>query len=205
MKKLEPIDAAPDAADRGTFIHHALDALLKLFPDVLPGDAARRLLDIGYARFEAELATPELRAFWWPQFERVDDAGGAVEQERERRGAIAETRSEIGGRLEWRSSGGPFLLTATADRIDRLRGGGLSIVDYKTGSLPRKSEWMDGYAPQLPLEAAIAEAGGFADVAAANIAALEYWRLSGRDPPGEIKTLADNGDLRGASTGRCRA
>jgi ATP-dependent helicase/nuclease subunit B len=70
------------------------------------------------------------------------------------------------------------------------------IVDYKTGTLPRDI-WVErGLAPQLPLEAAIAEAGGFADVPAAAIAAREYWRLSGLAIPGELKCIAEGADAR---------
>jgi ATP-dependent helicase/nuclease subunit B len=54
-----------------------------------------------------------------------------------------------------------------------------------------------GFSPQLSLEAAIAAAGGFSGVAAAPVAALEYWRLSGGDPAGEIIVPAkDEGSLR---------
>jgi ATP-dependent helicase/nuclease subunit B len=42
----------------------------------------------------------------------------------------------------------------------------------------------------LPLEAMIAEAGGFANIAAGAVARLEYWRLKGGDPAGEIKALS---------------
>ncbi len=45
-------------------------------------------------------------------------------------------------------------------------------------------------APQLPLEAAIAEAGGFPGVDAASVAELLYWRLSGGEPAGEEKPAA---------------
>ncbi len=40
----------------------------------------------------------------------------------------------------------------------------------------------------------IALAGGFADVPGGAVGALSYWRLSGGDPPGEIKSLED-GDI----------
>ena len=46
-----------------------------------------------------------------------------------------------------------------------------------------------GFAPQLPLEAMIAEAGGFEGIPAGTVARLEYWRLKGSDPAGEIRTL----------------
>src|SRR3546814_8357215 len=44
----------------------------------------------------------------------------------------------------------------SSDLIDRLPGGGYAIVDYKTGGTPSEKVVALGYAPQLPLEAAIA-------------------------------------------------
>jgi ATP-dependent helicase/nuclease subunit B len=194
LKSLDPIDAAPDAADRGTFIHRTLDDFLKRYPAALPGDAVEKLLRLGDEHFARDLDRPELRAFWWPRFERV--ARWFVETETERRRAMPEIKSEINGRMTLDAPFAPFLLTAKADRIDRQRDGALTIIDYKTGGLPRKSDWEFGYSPQLPLEAAIAEAGGFDGVLASPVAALQFWRLSGGDPPSEIKDLAENGELR---------
>jgi ATP-dependent helicase/nuclease subunit B len=190
LKRLEDIDAAPDAADRGTFIHHALDRFLRDCPGPLADDALALLLALGRADFFQTFDRPELKAFWWPRFERV--ARWFVRVETARRGAIAETRTEIGGRLTIAAPAGLFLLTAKADRIDRRRDGGVAIVDYKTGGLPQRNEWESGFAPQLPLEAAIAETGGFDGVPPVAVTALEYWRMSGNNPPGEIKALADD-------------
>ena len=43
---------------------------------------------------------------------------------------------------------------------------------------------LDGTAPQLPLEAAIAAAGGFEGIAAGTVVALRYIAATGGDPPG---------------------
>jgi ATP-dependent helicase/nuclease subunit B len=187
LKPLDAIDEAPDAAARGTFIHEALDQFLREHPAALPRDAVRRLLAIGTEKFARFTDRPELRAFWWPRFERV--ARWFVETEATRRATLAQIHSEIEGRLTVAAPYADFVLTAKADRIDRRRDGGLAIIDYKTGSLPRSLEWGLGYAPQLPLEAAMVEAGGFAGIAGA-VATLEFWRLSGGDPPGEVRSLA---------------
>ncbi|MCH9014038.1 MAG: PD-(D/E)XK nuclease family protein, partial [Proteobacteria bacterium] len=80
-------------------------------------------------------------------------------------------------------------LTAKADRIERRAGGGLVVIDYKTGVVPSDPEVERGMASQLPLEAAIARAGGFAELPAGTVARLEYWRVSGGEPPGERKPL----------------
>ncbi len=187
LRPLDPIDETPDAAARGSFIHAALEEFLKAHPHALPRDAERRLLAIGAAHFAPWQDRPGLRAFWWPRFERI--ARWLVRAEAERRQRLAQTWSEISGEMEFATPAGAFTLVAKADRIDRGLDGTLAILDYKTGSLPRASDWDLGYAPQLPLEAAMAERGAFAELDG-TVAALEFWRLSGGDPPGEIRPLA---------------
>ena len=46
-----------------------------------------------------------------------------------------------------------------------------------------------GFSPQLPLEAALAEAGGFDGLGPAVVAELAFWRLSGGEPAGEEKPV----------------
>jgi ATP-dependent helicase/nuclease subunit B len=99
---------------------------------------------------------------------------------------------KIAGKLDLVGPHGGFALVAKVDRLDRRRAGGLVLIDYKTGGVPLPKEVAQGFAPQLPLEAAIAEAGGFPGIAAAPIAALAYWRLSGGDPPGEAKAVGQD-------------
>jgi ATP-dependent helicase/nuclease subunit B len=195
LEAFEPIDADPGAAERGTFIHAALDKFVRAFPDALPADAERQLLAIGAAEFGAALDRPGVRAFWWPRFERI--ARWFVAHEGQRRGRLGEIHSEIKGRLILDGPAGPFELTAKADRLDRQGDGGLVLIDYKTGLVPSAKDVGQGFSPQLSLEAAIAAGGGFAGIAAAPVAALEYWRLTGGDPPGEVIALAkDGGGLR---------
>src|SRR5262249_54820957 len=79
--------------------------------------------------------------------------------------------------------------TATADRIERGHDGRLTIIDYKTGAVPNGRQVAFGFAPQLPLEAAIAAAGGFTGLADARVGALQFWRLTGADPAAKIKEL----------------
>jgi ATP-dependent helicase/nuclease subunit B len=190
LKALDPIDADPGAADRGLFIHAALDRFLREFPRELPEDAEERLLVIGRQCFGDALRHPSVHAFWWPRFERI--AGWVIEAERERRAVVAQSFGEIAGMMTLPSARGPFTLSGKADRIDRLTDGGLAILDYKTGVLPPQNEVESGYAPQLALEAAIAAVGGFPGVPAGPVAALVHWRLTGRNPPGEERRDAEN-------------
>ncbi len=187
LEALASIDADPGAAELGTLVHEALETFLKAHPTALPDDPEAALLAIGRRVFAPERVKPGVRAFWWPRFRRL--ARWFAEQERARRRGLARSYGEVTGALELGGPGGAFTLTATADRIDRLDAGALAILDYKTGSPPRDKEVELGFAPQLPLEAAIARAGGFKGLRRAEVARLEYWRVSGGEPPGQEMPL----------------
>jgi ATP-dependent helicase/nuclease subunit B len=64
-----------------------------------------------------------------------------------------------------------------ADRIDRLAGGGLAILDYKTGKAPAQKAVDAGFALQLGLLGLIARAGGFEGIQGEPMA-HEYWSLT---------------------------
>jgi ATP-dependent helicase/nuclease subunit B len=187
LKPLDELDADPGRAELGTIIHQTLDKFVRLFPGRLPEDAEKELLRIGGECFGSILSRPGAWAFWWPRFERI--ARWLVTADRARRSDIAESLSECEGRWTWPSRGGPFTITAKADRIDRLAGGGFLLIDYKTGAVPTVGTVEAGFAPQLPLEGAILREGGFSGFKGAPVA-LEYWRLSGGRPPGECCRLA---------------
>ena len=192
LEALDRIDAEPDARERGIFIHQALDAFVRLFPQALPGDAEARLLELGREKLGALLTRPGIWAFWWPRFESI--ARWFLAEEQQRRAGLAGIATEVKGAHVVGGPRGEFTLRATADRIER-RGGDLVIVDYKTGTVPRPAEVDRGLSPQLSLEAAIAEAGGFAGVPRGTVVALEYWRLSGLATAGEIKAVAKGDDV----------
>jgi ATP-dependent helicase/nuclease subunit B len=187
LTALDPIDAEPSAADRGIWIHRALERFVTEHPGELPADSVERLLAIGRRLFGPNFSRPALRAFWWPRFERI--ATWFIDQERRQRAGLAAIATEVRGSLSLPASFAAFELTATADRIDIGHDGRLAIIDYKTGSLPTDKMIETGFAPQLPLEAAIAMGNGFRDVKAASVTALAFWRLSGGDPPGLIKEI----------------
>ncbi|QPO11601.1 double-strand break repair protein AddB [Thalassospira sp. A40-3] len=181
LRKLDGIDEDPGAADYGNLIHDALDQFIARHPEHLPPDGEHELLIIGREVFEPLAARPGLWAFWWPRFERI--AKWFIQTEAARRDAVRKSYTEQSGTLDT-SSG--FQVYARADRIDQLRDGGIAIIDYKTGAPPSQGDVANGFAPQLPLEAAIAEKGGFGDVPAGPPASMAFWKLSGGDPAGEI-------------------
>ncbi|HEU0118484.1 MAG TPA: double-strand break repair protein AddB, partial [Alphaproteobacteria bacterium] len=187
LKKLEELDADVDASDRGTIIHAALEAFVKAYPEKLPLNAHEELLKEGRKVFEAYQGHPEVKAFWWPRFERA--AEWFLEQEAERRNTVTKfVQSEAKGKMGL----GNFTLEGRADRVEQLRDGNLAIVDYKTGTLPSGKSVKAGYEPQLPLLALIAEEGGFKDIAAAKVESVAYWKLSGGREAGTETIIADD-------------
>src|SRR5262249_19039353 len=126
---------------------------------------------------------------WWPRFERI--VGWLVAEDQTHRSEVVESLSECRGSLTLTAPGGPFTLTAKADRIDRLAAGGFLLVDYKTGSLPPRRDVKAGFAPQPPLEGAILRDGSFGAVTGTP-AALQYWRLSGGVPAGRRWPIGDD-------------
>ncbi len=190
LRALEELDADPGRAELGTAVHRTLDEFVRRFPRGLPDNAEAELLQIGREEFGPLLSRPGAWAFWWPRFERI--AAWLVAEERAHRSEIAESVSECSGSWTFDARGGPFTITAKADRVDRLANGGLLLVDYKTGAVPKTKEVQAGFAPQLPLEGAILQHGGFGAIRG-SAAALEYWRLSGAEPAGQRCSI-DDGD-----------
>lgn len=189
LKALDELDAEPGAAERGNIIHQALEDFVTIHPQgALPDNAYDSLIEIGAKVFAPVMDRPGVRAFWWPRFKRVAEWFIATEQER--RGDFVAVHSEAEGQIVLGAPGGDFTLTAKADRIEQRRDGSLTVIDYKTGGIPARADIEAGFAPQLALEAAIVQAGGFTGIAAGSVGELSYWKLSGGDPPGEIKRVS---------------
>ena len=185
--KLNPkasIDAPPSFAERGHIIHDALDAFKAKYPTTLPENAYEELIKYGQEAFGRRMESPSVQAFWWPRFERM--ARWFVEYETARQGLAKTLKTEVPGKLKIETENGRFILTAVADRIDALMDDSLSIIDYKTGSVPSKKDVQSGLSPQLTLEALIALSGGFKGIDAKDVGLLEYWKLSGGRPAGKV-------------------
>src|SRR6185312_6444591 len=134
LKALDELDADPGRAELGIRVHEALAQFVRRHPRGLPLFPEAELIEIGRACFGPILSRPGVWAFWWPRFERI--ARWYIAEERVRAGDIVESSSERKGSLVLAAPGGPFTVTAIADRIDRLHSGELVLIDYKTGVLP---------------------------------------------------------------------
>jgi len=186
LEPLKPLGAEPDAAMRGSIVHEALHNFARDYPDTLPSDVYGALMVTADKLFDQLGGSARVEAFWRPHFQRFARRFAATEPAR--RASMVRTHTEVNGALDLPSG---FRLKARADRIDVAQDGGVVIFDYKTGRPPPQKHVDELHAPQLPLEAAIAEAGGFADIGDRMVRELRYIQTSGRDDGGEER-LAGN-------------
>lgn len=193
LEVLPPLGRQPDAALRGQIVHDALGRFAERFPDRLPQDIRAELIALAKAGLDELAAAPRVAAFWVPRFARF--AEWFADTERARRSGIRQTLAEVEGAMVLEGPAGPFTLKARADRID-IGEAGVVIADYKTGNVePLVAKAKQGRAPQLPLEAAIAAAGGFSGIDTREVAGLRYISASGGEPPGQDCSLPDAADL----------
>ena len=180
LMPLDPVDADPTAAWRGTAVHAILEAWWKedrCAPEALRPRAMTMLA-------EAEVH-PLLRALWQPRLrEAIDWIAAEVEamaaQGRQVLAAEGKGAIDIAG----------VRLSGRFDRIDRLPDG-IGVIDYKTGKPPSAAAVRNGFSLQLGLLGLIAERGGFEGVAG-RATAFEYWSLAKkRDAFGFIESPCD--------------
>lgn len=184
---LDPLGREPDASMRGQIAHAALGRFANRFPDRLPGNIVEELMRDAEAVVGRHALHPRVAAFWMPRLRRF--AEWFAQTEPTRRGDVEKVVAESSGAMVLAAPAGPFSLTARADRID-ISASRIAIYDYKTGAAPSSDAALEGRSPQLPLEAAIVAAGGFAAVPSQLPAVLSYVLVGGGEPPGEEKPLS---------------
>ena len=166
LAALDPIDADPSPAWRGTAVHAILEEWHQA------GASVGALVPIAEHALEKMSAHPLMRALWQP---RLIAALQWIETEQQ--DLLREGRQvaafERWGDITVRG----VKIKARADRIDRLPDGTLAIIDYKTGKPPSGKMVADGFALQLGLIGLIAAEGGVAGVSGMP-RAFEYWSLS---------------------------
>jgi ATP-dependent helicase/nuclease subunit B len=164
---LDPIDADPSAAWRGSAVHGALEAWMKE-DDCEPS----RLRPRAEALLRDAAAHPLMRALWQPRLLEAIDWIAA-----EMASNLAAGRRPVAAEAQGTCRIEGVKLYGEADRIDRLADGSLAIVDYKTGTPPGPRAVAEGYSMQLGLLGLIAERGGFDGIEGVP-SCFEYWSLA---------------------------
>lgn len=175
LSVLEPVDADPGPAWRGTAAHGLLQRWIEQGArdaECLKAMAREMLADAK--------AHPLMRALWQP---RLLAALDWVAEEVARQ--AGEGRTILFGEKRGEILRQGITLHGKPDRVDRLPDGAVGIVDYKSGGTATARQVKAGYSLQLGLLGFIAREGGFARqgvVPGTEVAAFEYWKLAkGKD------------------------
>ncbi|HEV7253957.1 MAG TPA: double-strand break repair protein AddB [Mesorhizobium sp.] len=181
LEPIEPLIREPGPAERGTLFHRIMDRWTAEGGDAHAADARGKLLAIGQTCFDEADLPDDVRALWWPRFERMTDE--VISWERGRAPGVAKRFSEVSARkIEIGDTG--TTLRGRADRIDVLADGRADILDFKTGSNPTKAQAHSLLAPQMALEGALLRRGAFEEIGAAEPADLLFVRLK---PDGTVE------------------
>ncbi len=166
LRALDPLDAEPGPAWKGTAIHAVLDAWHKA------GDLPGRLPAIAEAELDRMSSHPLMRSLWRPRLLKALEWVDAEIARLRTEGRVV-LDSEAQGSIVYKG----LRLHGRADRIDSLPGGTLAIVDYKTGQPPSNRMVEEGFSLQLGLIGLIARHGGF-EKANGEPERFEYWSLA---------------------------
>ena len=167
LMSLDPIDADPSAAWRGTAVHDVLQRWHEA-----GGEDPARLRTLAEDMLADARTHPLVRALWSPRLiEAIDWVAAELARNRAAGRRVAAVEQSGSATIAG------IALTGRFDRVDRLADGALAIVDYKTGKAPALKAVAAGFSLQLGLLGLIAERGGFGDLGD-RAGAFEYWSLA---------------------------
>jgi ATP-dependent helicase/nuclease subunit B len=189
LRKLAPLEESADAADYGSIVHKGLHRFFVRNGSSWPARAVAELVADMDAELSAAGMRPSLACWWRPRLHRIAAWVAETEVKRRERGAPLLLRSELEGAWEFAAPAGAFMLHGRADRIDRRADGRFAIFDYKTGTPPTGAQVEAGLAPQLLLEGAMLQAGGFGAELQGEPGELTYWHIPGGFEPGKAMPL----------------
>ncbi|MBR5154665.1 MAG: PD-(D/E)XK nuclease family protein [Alphaproteobacteria bacterium] len=172
---LDNLDEKPDQRDYGSLIHEIIEEFNTKYDGPLPLNALDVLVEIGKRKFDEKNLDNDIRAFWFPKF--LSTAKWIIQKELDYRDGVKKIHNEVSGEISYNIQNGDFVFTAKADRIDELKNNDINIFDYKTGSIPTKSQVKSGHAMQLLLEGIIARKKAYPLGLNSQLSNLIYWKL----------------------------
>ena len=198
LRKLDPVQAQPDARMRGMTLHKIVELYVRGQPDdeALPA-GIERLMGIAEQVLAEDIPFPSAQRLWLARLRRIADIFVAGEAERRRLGApvIVEEKGSVS--LE----NTVFVLTAKPDRIDMCDDGTVHIYDYKSGQIPTEKQ-IAHYDKQLLLEAAMAARGAFTQIGPRDTSGMTYIGLGSDAKVQEVNETLETVEQAWAKLGK---
>lgn len=195
LREWEAVDAPASASHRGTWLHGLMEDLIRT-DGHKADDVAGALLALAETAQTSRAGGSAVLQHWQARLVALSE--WVARYEGERQSEVEQSYPEVQGEMSLDIGGTSFGVTAKADRIDKRHDGRFDIIDYKTGEPPAKSSVEKHLSPQLTLEAAILEAGGFrasSGVLRGLTHEMRYLHLTGREPAGEVKKIENSPQL----------
>lgn len=180
LRQKDPLHKEKAAADRGTMMHSVLQHFMEKEKNNISAKSQIIMDQIITDHIMQHNGDPSITAFWRPRLKQIGTSfiKEEIKKHKYRKAILLEGR----GQISFQTQAGEFILTARVDRIDRTNDNSLVIIDYKSSetSAASNKQVASGISPQIPLQAYIAQNGGFETINAAPVTGGEYIVLTGK-------------------------
>jgi len=163
LRKKDKIWEEPKISDFGNFIHKVLEEYSKNYDkqyitlNLL--DKQNALINIGNNILHSSILPIYTKKTWQTKLVLLSKA--FILFDIERRKNCQEIYFEIKGELSLNIAGQDIKIIGIADRIEISKSNRITILDYKTGTIPTKKEIELGLSPQLIIESLMLLENGF--------------------------------------------
>lgn len=182
LKRLDALEKVAESKDFGLYAHKVFELFCRQYPSVLDENAEAFLKQTAEEELKNWQLTKAQEIFWKNKIDNLSE--WFLQEEKKARDDVKHIEPEIGGETQLDGPKGPFTIFAKADRLEETKDGFYRVADYKTGQYPSKKAMSSGFAPQLLIEALIAESGGFKvgekKLQSREVEDLIYWPLGER-------------------------
>ncbi|MCZ6901277.1 MAG: palindromic element RPE1 domain-containing protein [Rickettsia endosymbiont of Ixodes persulcatus] len=165
LRKKDNIWEEPKISDFGNFIHKVLEEYSKNYDTQYINlnllDKQNALINIGDHILYSTILPVYTKKAW--QIKLVAFSKAFILFDIERRKNCKKIYFEIKGELRLNIAGQDIKIIGIADRIEISKSNNITILDYKTGTIPTKKEIKLGLSPQLIIESLMLLENGFTE------------------------------------------
>ncbi|MCC8467618.1 MAG: RecB family exonuclease [Rickettsia endosymbiont of Eriopis connexa] len=187
LRKKDNIWEEPKISDFGNFIHKVLEEYSKNYDKQFINlnllDKQNALINIGNHILYGTILPSYTKKTW--QIKLTAFSKAFILFDIERRKNCKEIYFETKGELQLNIAGQDIKIIGIADRIEISKSNNITILDYKTGTIPTKKEIELGLSPQLIIESLMLLENGFPEChsrESGNPITIAYVKITSTEP-----------------------